>query len=264
MTYIANGFSGIGPAITTGLIDQNSADITPIVVLANSVAGSIGLAADSGHEHAWAGDQAIAAPLRVSHLVSHSVAAAATFQPGSIIVPTGQNGWYQITANITFLPGASWNAGFTPSLQLFKNAGSFIETQQSALAGYYYTLNLPYTLYLIAGDTLSLQYTNPSGSGDAVTFAVAQVATTIAVGSNLQSLPQPTIFVASTTGMTTNNYAYINTTSNGQISAQLVYYSGTTSNTLTGCTGGTGLMATGNPVSNQGYGSVFSALYLHA
>lgn len=70
--------------------------------------------------------------------------------------------------------------------------------------------------------------------------------TTIAAGSNGQSLPQSTINVASTTGFPTSGTIFI-TSSAGQ---QTVTYTGTTSTTFTGCTGGTGTLSTGGAIAN--------------
>jgi len=68
--------------------------------------------------------------------------------------------------------------------------------------------------------------------------------TTIAVASNGQSLPQSTINVGSTAGFSTFGSIYV-TTSGGP---QLVTYTGTTSTSFTGCSGGSGSMTTGGQV----------------
>jgi hypothetical protein len=72
--------------------------------------------------------------------------------------------------------------------------------------------------------------------------------TAIAVGSNGQTLPQATVFVASTAGFP----------SSGQfvVDGSVVSYTGTTSGSFTGCTGGTATLATTNPVAAiTGYAS---------
>lgn len=76
------------------------------------------------------------------------------------------------------------------------------------------------------------------------TFAISS--TTIASGSNGVSLPTGTINVASTTGFATAGTISVITT-NG---AQTVTYTNTTGTTFTGCSGGTGVMATGNTVTS--------------
>lgn len=69
--------------------------------------------------------------------------------------------------------------------------------------------------------------------------------TTIGVSSNNVSLPQAVINVASTAGFATSGTLLV-TTTNG---AQIVNYTNTSGgNQFTGCTGGTGTMATGNTV----------------
>lgn len=69
--------------------------------------------------------------------------------------------------------------------------------------------------------------------------------TTIAAGSNGIALPTATINVASTTTFPTSGSIYV-TTSQG---VQLVTYTGTTATTFTGCSGGFGYMATSNAVT---------------
>lgn len=81
--------------------------------------------------------------------------------------------------------------------------------------------------------------------------------TTIAVSSNNIPLPTGTINVASTTGFATSGWIYV-TTGNGP---QLVTYTGTTSTTFTGCTGGTGYMATGGAVV-AGYNPTGGIIYV--
>ena len=65
--------------------------------------------------------------------------------------------------------------------------------------------------------------------------------TTIAAGSNGQTLPQATINVTSTTGFPASGIIWV-TTSAG---VQTVRYSGTTATTFNNCTGGTGTMSSG-------------------
>ncbi len=71
--------------------------------------------------------------------------------------------------------------------------------------------------------------------------------TTVAAGSNGQTLPQSTINVASTTNFPTSGQILV-TTSAGQ---QRVTYTGVTATTFTGCSGGTGTMTTGNQVRDM-------------
>ena len=85
-------------------------------------------------------------------------------------------------------------------------------------------------------------------------FVFGGASTTIAAGSDGQSLPQATINLTSTSGFVVPEYyglagtVMINTT----LGKQLVTYSGVNGNALTGCAGGAGAMATGNAVWQGG------------
>lgn len=69
-------------------------------------------------------------------------------------------------------------------------------------------------------------------------------ATTIATGSNGVTLPQATINVAATSSGFTSGLVYISSSAG----IQEVTYTGVTGTTLTGCSGGTGTIATGDSV----------------
>lgn len=72
--------------------------------------------------------------------------------------------------------------------------------------------------------------------------------TTIAAGSNGQTLPQTAIAVNSTANFPASGTIYVYTSTGTQI----VTYTGTSGgNTFTGCLGGTGLMTTGNNVTSS-------------
>jgi hypothetical protein len=77
--------------------------------------------------------------------------------------------------------------------------------------------------------------------------------TTIASGSNGASLPQGTINVASTSGFLSAGTLIVATAAG----PQTVNYTGKTSNSFTGCTGGTGAMATGGAVSQTLIGQLY-------
>jgi hypothetical protein len=72
--------------------------------------------------------------------------------------------------------------------------------------------------------------------------------TTIAAGSNGQSLPQSTINVVSTSGFPSIGIILVRTTAG----IQTVTYTGVTGTSFTGCSGGTGTMATSNTVATGG------------
>lgn len=124
------------------------------------------------------------------------------------------------------------------------------------------------------GDAIFTATTNQPFSGKASTLTVNQATnytTTIAAGSNGQSLPQSTINVLATTTNTTTITASSNAVSlptatinvvstagfpsGGYINVVttegtwLVTYTGTTATTFTGCTGGIGSMTTGGTVT---------------
>ena len=80
-----------------------------------------------------------------------------------------------------------------------------------------------------------------SGSGGSFTQS-----TTIAAGSNGAALPQATINVVSTTNFPTSGTITIYNNANA---AQTITYTGKTATTFTGCSGGTGTLATGGVVS---------------
>jgi len=80
---------------------------------------------------------------------------------------------------------------------------------------------------------------------DSPTTRGALGSTTIAAGSDGQSLPQATINVADTTGFLSAGTITV-VTSGG---AQTVTYTGTTATSFTGCSGGTGTMTTGGAVT---------------
>jgi hypothetical protein len=77
-------------------------------------------------------------------------------------------------------------------------------------------------------------------------LTVADGATTIAAGSNNFTLPQGTISVASGAAVASGGGNIIITTTNGP---QMVTYTAVSTNDLTGCTGGSGLMVTGQTVT---------------
>lgn len=75
--------------------------------------------------------------------------------------------------------------------------------------------------------------------------SLAQVATTVASGSNATALPQATVNVASTTGFASAGQFTVLSSAG----AQQVTYTGKTGTSFTGCTGGIGTMFTGQRVT---------------
>ncbi len=84
------------------------------------------------------------------------------------------------------------------------------------------------------------------------------VFTTIASGSNGAALPQATINVASTTGFSSTGTFYVTIGTNKPTA---ITYTGTTATTFTGCSGGTGTLATSQVVQqtqDEGTGIIFN------
>ena len=111
------------------------------------------------------------------------------------------------------------------------------------------TLNLSSAVVLPPqGLTLSLQANNgPVVSGG------NGIQTTIAAGSNTQSLPQSTIYLTSTTGLAASGTIYILLSAGGGAytdSVQTITYGAISGSTLTGCYGGSGVMTTGDLVTD--------------
>lgn len=130
------------------------------------------------------------------------------------------------------------NTGFFTN---FPTAGSLYITTTAGSQRITYTGTTATSLTGCSGGTGSTS----SGGSVFTSFSPASNYTSIAAGSNGASLPQATINVADTTGFPTSGYVYIITTAGYQV----VTYTGVTATTLTGCSGGTGTMATGNPVT---------------
>jgi len=80
-------------------------------------------------------------------------------------------------------------------------------------------------------------------------------ATVVASGSNGQTLPQGTLNVTSTTGFPTSGRIMVEISGT---SRQIITYTGTTASTFTGCTGGSGTLAT-NQVVTQVYSTLAAA-----
>jgi hypothetical protein len=96
------------------------------------------------------------------------------------------------------------------------------------------------------------------------TSVITGPTTTIAAGSNGASLPQAIINVSSTAGFPSSGTLNVFTTS-----WQAVTYTGVTATSFTGCSGGTGVMSTGNSVLLSNLGGLLSVsagvndVYIH-
>jgi hypothetical protein len=256
--YVANGFAGIGPLQITGLLDPNAADITPIVLGQPALAGAIGLAADSGHQHPYPGTAKT--PNLEILLLPHDVPFNSQLNISNITIPVGGDGWYEINANIaiqassgfvTSQPGvALLRNGHTA--QLFYGPNNFAHDQVC-------TVSFSRVLFLSDGETISLQYLNNATSGGVATFAPGEVGTSIASASNNVTLPAATINVLSTASFPAgpSTAVVINTTG-----GVMFNYTATTGTQFTGCTGGEGTLNTGDGVGTAQFSS-FQATFLH-
>jgi hypothetical protein len=163
---------------------------------------------------------------------------------GAFYVDTADRGRQLITytsvTSGTAFGGCSGGAGTLLTSQVVSLAGL------SALAG---TTTSIVTNQLLARDLRGYSLHVMSGPNAGATIEIsgnttAVGATTIAAGSNSAALPQATINVASTTGFPQAGSILI--TISG--AHQLITYTGITATSFTGCSGGTGTMATSQAV----------------
>jgi hypothetical protein len=142
--------------------------------------------------------------------------------------------------------GTTWAiAGITSAELAALQSGAYFEQQ--------IVLPIPKAIFTDAGTATCIDAFTPTGRGSSTLrypralwnyVGASGNKTTIAAASNGQSLPQGTISVVSTAGMPSTGAAFVFTAAG----AQMVVYTGITATTLTGCTGGTGAMATGGDV----------------
>lgn len=204
-------------------------------------------------------------------------AAVALDSDGNLIVKpaattvdvTIPSGTFQVYAYFVETPTTSATRRFLPPSAPFTEFTNVIPTQYVGGVGFYTRAGDATSFVsqdVVNGATTALVAlcvaTNSAGAvtitgynastapnGSAITNRVAAVqgdSTTIASGSNTQTLPQSTINVASTTTFPSSGTIFVNT----DAGIQTVAYSGTSGgNQFTGCTGGTGVMSTGGAVS---------------
>lgn len=102
-------------------------------------------------------------------------------------------------------------------------------------------------------DILNPNGTTTDANNGAISWAVKNIVpiaqTTIASGSNGNTLPQSTINVTSTAGFPSSGIIWIITSS---AVSQMVTYTGVNGTQFTGCSGGTGSLSTGNQVMTHG------------
>lgn len=167
----------------------------------------------------------------------------------------GAPGFYDV--EITCVVAGTGAEAINPSISLYINGNPF----GAPVSGYVaasknLTLCYPTTLWLDAGDVLTVNCIADSTYN--TEFFVENANTTIASGSDGDTLPQSTIDVASSTEFAFSQWAYVEDTEG----LEVIALTGTGSGTLTGCSRGTGTLATGNLVST-GFGGVIQATWLH-
>lgn len=157
-----------------------------------------------------------------------------------VTVPNGaQSGSFTITTSIGAVSPVS---SFTIKPEILSlTATSHAIGQQITLTGT--------TFSTAAGPAGSTTLPAPGGTPSSLSFTgtgspiVLPIKTTIASGSNGQSLPQSNVHVSSTLAFPPSGIIYVTTTDG----YEAVTYTGTSGgNTFTGCSGGTGSMTTGN------------------
>jgi hypothetical protein len=163
---------------------------------------------------------------------------------------TGCLGGFGVMNTSNAVNNTGWFVNFPTAGQLFVNTANGAQLIT-------YTNVSATTLTGCTGGSGSMT----TGNSVYTAFSPASNYTSIASGSNGQSLPQTSISVASTAGFPSSGFLYV-VTSNGY---QTVNYTGTSGgNIFTGCTGGTGTMITGDPVvlcfAPTGTANVFSSV----
>jgi hypothetical protein len=139
-------------------------------------------------------------------------------------------------ANLASLPSNTLHVEDTTG---YPASGSFTIVTRTGAQTLTYTGRTATTLTGVSAGTGILR------EGDKVILAdMEREFTTITAPSNGLSLPQATINVEDTSDLPTSGTAYIETS----LGVQTVAYTGKTATTLTGCTGGTGVMSTGATV----------------
>lgn len=167
---------------------------------------------------------------------------------------TGTHGSFTTGATI---PGAIRFVDSTANLFASTDVGNYLTITGAATSTNNSPTGTPFKIVnYVSASTVDIL--NPGGSttdanNGTVTWTertvVVAASTTIASGSNGQSLPQATINVASTAAFPSAGTIFIQTNATAY---QAVTYTGTNGTQFTGCSGGTGSMTTGNLVATYG------------
>lgn len=233
-------------------------------VLGFSVIGSTGLNYDTTFRTLTVSGATNATPIQITTSTAHGLTSGTQ---GVFISGVGGNtnangNWtIDVTGSNTFtLRGSSGNAAFTSGGTV---TAGFLYASGLIADGYGTGINFGTGVEkevaipiekrkVVVGDVGKIMVLKSTKfpTKNAGLFKISAInvgnSTTIAVGSNGQSLPQSTINVVSTTGFPASGTIFV-TTSTGSYA---VTYTGTTATTFTGCAGGTGTMSTGGAVSN--------------
>ena len=172
----------------------------------------------------------------------------AGFFEGASVLAVGNDG---VTSSIGSTLTAASTTPFNPATMINKHvviwlAGASTGVSQASVGQTLpqSSINVGSTLGFAGSGTL---FVATSTGLQTVTYT-GILNTTIAVGSNAVSLPTATINVASTANFPTSGTINVTTNANA---LQVVTYTGITGTSFTGCTGGTGAMATGGAVTGQ-------------
>ena len=217
--------SGITPAIAAGAAGTSGAISVGNVVAATTIA---------------AGSNGATLPQATINVASTTGFPAA----GAFYVDTATNGRQLITytsvVSATQFGGCSGGTGTLATNQVVSFAGL------AAISG---STTQIMTNQLLARDLSGYSLHIMSGPNSGSTIAISSNTfftgtTTIAAGSNGAALPQATINVATTAGFPQSGQILIRISGADQI----ISYTGITATSFTGCSGGTGTLATGQAV----------------
>ena len=202
-------------------------------------------------------------PIQITTSTAHGLANRQSVFLASVGGNTAANGTWVIDvtgANTFTLSGSAGNGAFTTggtvSTGMFYTSGLTTDGYGTGInfgAGVEKEVSIPIQKRkVVAGDVgkmfvmKSTSFPTKNSGCFKITAINVGNNTTIASGSNGQSLPQSTINVVSTTGFPTSGTIFV-TTSTGSFA---VTYTNTNATQFTGCSGGSGTMSTGGAVSN--------------
>lgn len=224
---------------SNGVLDQVGASTSALVFSATSGAsGNIGITGRIFQTGAWGiGDSGN----------NNSSASAQAGMSGAIVNIAGVNGTFTSVNSQATIWNANTGGGLFGNLILQGHVGVSLLSNTTTVA------NTTTSKFItLQGKRIKVATTTSSPYNVAVNDDVVSIgtittqATSVAAGSNGNSLPQGTINVVSTTGFATSG-AILVVSTNGP---QVVTYTSTNSTQFLGCSGGTGTINTGNAVTS--------------